>query len=572
MGLMATTWTDILDGAATTAGALRGETGPQGPAGPQGPPGDVTVTDASVVTATGTTTARSLAARFAHEINVLDMGAVGNGVADDTVAIQAAIATGKSVYLPAGTYLVAGLTLLSGSRLVGDGMTKTIIKLKNAANAHVIAGNNTSNTYLGDLKVDGNKANQTDGAIVRGVYYYGGGTEQIMERVWIDAVKDHGYGSSVDTGSYQRIIDCVASNCGSAGHSAAGGPGGTGIACGGIGTRIIRCHAYGNHLNGFKCGSAFHEDCYSYDNGSGYESGFVTSDKHEGSTYLNCHAWNVVTGHNHQGQGDYLTIQGGIVRDCTTNGIRLVGPIQSARISGVKIKNCGATGSRVNDQYGPDAIGIYTNSGAPDHIIIDDCEMIVDDGVSTADRFAVYIENAPGLVHIGKRNKAVGYDTAVYVNDYTKNVTLEGFPGVSGHYTLPAPFVHTGTTAATDAVSRTVKFRELIGRRLRLTAHGTVTGTAGTKLIRVGFGGVSVVVINQIAGDQQQWSIEADITSISTPEIRAVITATEQGGTSDVFPLRATPGSVDVTFAINVSLGAAADSVTISDFRLRTLE
>lgn len=38
--------------------------------------------------------------------NVLDYGAVGNGVADDSAAIQAAVASGKTVYFPDGNYLV----------------------------------------------------------------------------------------------------------------------------------------------------------------------------------------------------------------------------------------------------------------------------------------------------------------------------------------------------------------------------------------------------------------------------------------------------------------------------------
>jgi hypothetical protein len=44
-------------------------------------------------------------------VNVFDFGAVGDGSIDDTAAIQAAIDTGRSVYFPAGTYKVSGLTV-----------------------------------------------------------------------------------------------------------------------------------------------------------------------------------------------------------------------------------------------------------------------------------------------------------------------------------------------------------------------------------------------------------------------------------------------------------------------------
>jgi len=56
------------------------------------------------VIAAGSTAARSLADRSADSVNVKDFGAVGDGVADDTAAIQAAVNTNKVVVFPQGTY------------------------------------------------------------------------------------------------------------------------------------------------------------------------------------------------------------------------------------------------------------------------------------------------------------------------------------------------------------------------------------------------------------------------------------------------------------------------------------
>jgi hypothetical protein len=69
--------------------------------------------DTALVTATGSTVPRSLAARAADVANVKDFGAVGNGTTDDTAAIQAAINTAtqgaaNEVVLPRGYYRVTG--------------------------------------------------------------------------------------------------------------------------------------------------------------------------------------------------------------------------------------------------------------------------------------------------------------------------------------------------------------------------------------------------------------------------------------------------------------------------------
>jgi hypothetical protein len=70
----------------------------------------------STAIATGSTTARSLANRFADVVNVKDFGAVGDGVANDTAAIQAAIDTNSQVYFPKGKYRITSSLLIDPQR------------------------------------------------------------------------------------------------------------------------------------------------------------------------------------------------------------------------------------------------------------------------------------------------------------------------------------------------------------------------------------------------------------------------------------------------------------------------
>ena len=89
------------------------------------------------VTATGSTTARTLAARAADFVNLKDFGAVGDGVTDDTVSVNAWIAevlsTGNVGYAPAGNYKVTSPILIdyvsvatTGFTLMGAGVQRTV--------------------------------------------------------------------------------------------------------------------------------------------------------------------------------------------------------------------------------------------------------------------------------------------------------------------------------------------------------------------------------------------------------------------------------------------------------------
>jgi len=71
---------------------------------------------ATTVTSTGSTTTRSLANRFADVVNVLDFGADPTGVVDSQPAIQAAINTGKIVFVPNGNYKINSSLIISGDK------------------------------------------------------------------------------------------------------------------------------------------------------------------------------------------------------------------------------------------------------------------------------------------------------------------------------------------------------------------------------------------------------------------------------------------------------------------------
>lgn len=124
---------------------------------------------------------QSLLARIAAlalDVKATEFGAVGDGVADDRLALQAALDAcaqrgGGYVFLPAGTYTLqsGSLVLRDKVNILGAGMFNSVIRLGNNVNQPVIADEGIfpdrnfafGRTQLANFAIDGNRSGNSNG-------------------------------------------------------------------------------------------------------------------------------------------------------------------------------------------------------------------------------------------------------------------------------------------------------------------------------------------------------------------------------------------------------------------------
>lgn len=126
--------------------------------------------DATQYQASGSgTVIRAIKDKLGEFVSVKDLGAVGDGVTDDTTAIQAALtaAAGGMLIIPAGTYMVSDdLTVPSNTAVLGMGRGVTTIKRITGSATYVIGNSDKTNgnthITLRSLTIDGNRSGTSD--------------------------------------------------------------------------------------------------------------------------------------------------------------------------------------------------------------------------------------------------------------------------------------------------------------------------------------------------------------------------------------------------------------------------
>lgn len=158
---------------------------------------------------------RSVESKLRESVSAKDFGAIGDGIADDTLALQRGIdfvaTNGGILYVPPGTYITSARLFRASSdkpfALCGAGKNATVIKRGTNFNASVIEFRLSHDVTVGDLTVDGNHAIHTNGN--HGLVIYDCDRPRV-ENVHVQDYKNSGvlvYGPPTTRGG-GRIINC----------------------------------------------------------------------------------------------------------------------------------------------------------------------------------------------------------------------------------------------------------------------------------------------------------------------------------------------------------------------------
>lgn len=515
-------------------------------------------------------------------------GVTACGTALATLASDLASAPSAVVRFPAGTYLVdQEIAWPSNVTLEGDGPL-SIIKLANGVDDHLFSWTTKSGITIRNLLFDGNKANQTSGAVSRCLYFIDCDDVRI-EDVRTYRAADHGIhvsiGPTTDPLADSSRIWLTRVKANDCGTDVLTGNGGSGIVVTCAYLWATDCYAEGNLLAGFKFTgrSVDAKGCYAINNDAG---GFTTgfdSVSEEGSlhVYTNCQALNNGDGTNggdgfrHQGQVDRI-----IHRDCVATGNAWSGIslVATSTVKPTEVDVFGGYYMNNGQNFTPDAttagsgISILSTSSSPNipsYIRVSNATITDDQGTKTQ---TYGIENQDGTsVYIGEGTRLDGnktssfYNAATIVTDVRMSSKIMDADFITR--TISGASV-TGTTSETDLKSITIPANTLVaGMRFRVRARGTVSGTNGTKQIRLYFGSANTLLSSQTAGETQEWVIDAYVEVAGAASQKVFARGSEISGTTTETMLSSTSNAnTAITCKVTGTLGNTGDTITCSSF------
>ena len=542
---------------------------------------DPSAAETAIYTPAGTgATTRTVQDKLRESVSVLDFGAVGDGVADDTAEIQAAIdavgaAGGGVVYLPPGTYLVSGTGTIAiqinhnNVTLAGAGQNTSTIKLANSQDKYTIYAADKTSLRFRDLTIDGNNSNQS-AAGLSGLYTLRC-SDLTCERVSVINAYGHGFFNSVggtDSTLSKRIryYNCYASGCGAVGNSATG----TGFAVNSENVVLSGCTSEQNNLGGIKCtgSDVVIQGCVAQNNTSGgFTNDFDTPSQGPYKLIGCISRSNARHGFYFSSYSESVDVIGCNAEANGEHGFRLLNSVVNARFIGCEAKN--------NGQVTPSP-GFLVESTNPaiaaSKVLFSSVSAFDTQGTKTQ-TYGIYLNNDCDNIVIGEgSNLSDNRDGAFFSATTGQNITVrKGVVGLTSQFKTAATTPVTGTTAETDIISQTVKGGEMTRAGIiRFAISGGATGTNGTKQARFYVGSNSFLFYSRAAGETDDFFIEGYIyMNTNYSAIRRVVFGGRQSGTLALDAAAVTANTQsDWTIKVTGTLGDAADSVFIDSFLL----
>ena len=217
--------------------------------------------------------------------NVKTFGAVGNGINDDTVAIQNALNSGGTIYFPAGTYLITSGLTATDVNITGDGASLSIIQA-NITSDIALSFINTNSATIQNIKIQGindtlDTSNTSVGLLIQG---NNGSTAAIMTSAYNIGVAN--FGTALELGNYTWLNKFY--NCGFASSN-------VGVNCAGGTTNGENDSFYGCVINNNTTGvevTAGYYDLYFYGTSFDYNTNYIfyaNDMDSEAINFIGCH-------------------------------------------------------------------------------------------------------------------------------------------------------------------------------------------------------------------------------------------------------------------------------------------
>jgi parallel beta-helix repeat protein len=442
-------------------------------------------------------------------------------------AISALPATGGSIYLMEGTYIVDGSINIPNNVSITGAGPGTVIKIKNATNASINVFTNSdtvtgTRVTIANLRIDGNKANQTSGTM-NGVYF------------------DH-MGSGAGTVDGGKITNIYASNMFNAFGS-------SGISLSNSSNNTIVGNTLNNNSKGVYLATSTN-NTISNNLAQGNDLGMYISLTSTGNTitgnilqsntsdgiYLQTSSYNVITGNNVQSNGGH--------------GINL---------SNTNLYNVIAN-NKIHDNG-----GATTNNGI--YLITSDSNTITGNDITdtshTTDNYAINITS--GTTNTLSSNSLGGGS----INDAGTGTIYNAQTNVNGYFTFKASTTRLGlgNVSPAYALDVTGQVNSTTGFLFNGTAGSTTTCNGATpSLTNVTIQGGIITGVTCAAGGGGGGvsSLNTQTGALTLQGTTNQITVTNGAGTITL----STPQDINTTSAVtfgSLTVGSAGNTVVLTN-------